>query len=343
MQESRKTINISTITIFKVVGVFLALYFFYIISDILAIIFVSIILASALDPWVNWLQKRKIPRTLSMIFIYLILVLVIGSIIYLLIPPISEQISRLLENFPYYFDKLISSFSVFRDFSSEHGFLDEIKENIKSISANFQGTASGVFSTISGIFGSIFSFFLVLVITFYMVVEENAVKKIVWSIVPEKHQPYVMQLILRMQKKIGLWLRGQLILSLIIFLLTFVGLSILRVDYALTLALVAGLTEFVPYLGPLFAAVPAVFLAFTQSPILAIFVVGLYYIIQMVENNIIVPKLMQKVVGLNPVVSIVVLLIGFKVAGVVGAMLAIPVATAVNVFFQDIFERKSMK
>lgn len=174
-----------------------------------------------------------------------------------------------------------------------------------------------------------------------MVVEESAIKKLVWSIAPEKHQPYIMQLINRMQKKIGLWLRGQLILSLVIFILTYTGLSILGVEYALVLALIAGLTEFVPYIGPMLGAIPAVFLAFTQSPTLALFVAGLYYIIQLVENNILVPKIMQKAVGLNPIVSISVLLIGFKVAGVVGAILSIPVATAISVFVQDLFDSKA--
>ena len=165
-------------------------------------------------------------------------------------------------------------------------------------------------------------------------------KKVVWSIAPPKYQMYIMGLINRMQQKIGLWLRGQLILSLIIFFLTFIGLSILGVKYALVLALIAGMTEFVPYLGPIFASIPAIFLAFTQSPMLGLFVAILYYIIQLTENNIIVPKLMQKVVGLNPIVSIAVLLIGFEVAGIAGAVLSIPVATAVNVFLTDILENK---
>jgi len=173
-----------------------------------------------------------------------------------------------------------------------------------------------------------------------MVVEENAIKKLVWSVAPEKHQVYIMHLVNRMQQKIGLWLRGQLILSLSIFVLTYVGLLILGVKYALVLALIAGLLEFIPYLGPTLSAIPAVFLAFTQAPALALFTLGLYYIIQMVENNILVPKIMQKTVGLNPIISISALLVGYKLAGVVGAILSIPVATAVSVFIKDVFDHK---
>jgi len=271
----------------------------------------------------------------------LVMFAVVGGVVGLIIPPIIEQTNDLIESFPRIFEKIVSAFSILKEYSIKHGLLDEIRNSFGSLSDNLQGAAGGFFSTVSGIFGGIFTFFLVLVITFYMTVEENALKKIVWSVAPAQHQVYIMKLVNRMQKKVGLWLRGQLILSLIIFLLTYCALLLLDVKYALVLALIAGLTEFVPYLGPIIASIPAIFLSFTQAPTLAVFVAIVYYIIQLVENNIIVPKLMQKVVGLNPIVSIAVLMIGFKVAGIVGAILSIPVATAVNVFVKDIFEQRA--
>jgi predicted PurR-regulated permease PerM len=336
-------VNITVFTVIKIILLFVLFYFLFLIREILAILFVALIIASAVDPWVDWMQKKKIPRGVGIIFIYFILFAVVGVVVYLIIPPIIEQVNELANNFPQILEKVISGFEFLKYYSAKYGILDNVKENVGSIGANLQGAAGGVFSTVSGIFGGIFSFFLVLVITFYMVVEENAMKKIVWSVVPKKQQVYVMHLINRMQKKVGLWLRGQLILSLIIFALTYIGLLILGVKYALVLALIAGLTEFVPYLGPMLAAIPAIFLALTQAPMLALFVAALYYIIQWVENNIIVPKLMQKVVGLNPIVSIAVLLIGFKVGGIVGAILSIPVATAIGVFVTDMFESRAQE
>src|SRR3989339_520688 len=326
MEDKKCTsFNISTFTIIKIILVFILFYFLYLIREILAILFVSLILASAVDPWVDWMEKRKIPRGAGILVIYLVMFAVVGGVVGLIIPPIIEQTNDLIESFPRIFEKIVSAFSILKEYSIKHGLLDEIRNSFGSLSDNLQGAAGGFFSTVSGIFGGIFTFFLVLVITFYMTVEENALKKIVWSVAPAQHQVYIMKLVNRMQKKVGLWLRGQLILSLIIFLLTYCALLLLDVKYALVLALIAGLTEFVPYLGP----------------ILAVFVAIVYYIIQLVENNIIVPKLMQKVVGLNPIVSIAVLMIGFKVAGIVGAILSIPVATAVNVFVKDIFEQRA--
>lgn len=335
-------INISAIGVIKIVSIFILFYFLFLIREILAILFVSLIFASAVDPWVDWLQKRKVPRGVSIIFIYLIMFSTVALVISLLIPPIITQVNDLAKNFPDIFEKILSGFKYLKQFSIEHGFIDNLKESFGSISSNIQNAAGGVFSTVSGIFGGIVSFFLILVITYYMVVEENAVKKLVWSLAPEKHQIYIMKLVNRMQKKIGLWLRGQLILSFVIFTLTYVGLLILGVEYALVLALIAGMTEFIPYIGPTLASIPAIFLAFTQEPIMALFVLVLYYIVQLVENNIIVPKIMQKVVGLNPIISIAVLLIGFKIAGVMGAILSIPVATAFSVFIRDIFENKTL-
>lgn len=334
------SINISTATVIKIILILLSLYFLFLVKDILAILFISLIFSSALDPWVDWLAEKKIPRGISMMLIYLILFIIVGSAVYLIIPPIAVEVKELANNFPHYLERIISSLSALKEFSAKHGILDNIKNSLGTFSSNLEKAAGGIFSTVSGIFGGVFSFFLVLVLVFYMVVEENAIKKLVWSIAPAKHQPYILQLINRMQKKIGYWLRGQLVLCVIVFLLAYIGLLILGVKYALVLALIAGLTEFIPYLGPIIGAIPAVFLAFTQSPMLALFTAILYYVIQLVENNILVPKIMERAVGLNPIISITVLLIGFEVGGIIGAILSIPVAMAVSVFIKDIFDHK---
>jgi len=343
MENSDQTIQVSitTLTVIKIIIILILLYFLYLIGDIIIIMFVSLVFASAFDPWVDWLNQRKIPRSIGILLIYLALFAMVALAVYLIIPPITREIADLSQNFPRYFDKLISLFSKLRQYSYEHGLLDNIKNSLSNFAANLPIAAGGVFTTLSGIVGGIVSFFLILVLTFYMVVEENAMKKLIWSVAPAKHQAYLMLLVSRMQQKIGLWLRGQLILCLSIFILDYAGLLILHVKYALVLALIAGLTEFVPYFGPIIGAVPAVFLAFFQSPTLALFVAALYYIVQFLENHILVPKIMQKAVGLNPIVSIIALLIGFKVAGVVGAILSIPLATALSVFIKDLFDSRT--
>ncbi|MFH0840894.1 MAG: AI-2E family transporter [bacterium] len=333
-------INISTLTLVKMIVVVIILYFLWLISDIIAILFVSLIFASAVDPWIDWLQRHKIPRSIGVLIIYLVSFIVIVSIIYLIIPPIVKETGQLSKDLPHYIEKVSTVFSDFKMYADKHNILSGVSNAVESMNTGLKSVANGIFSTISSVFGGIFSFFLILVITFYMVVEENALKKAVWTITPDKHQTYVIGLINRIQKKIGLWLRGQLTLCFIVFLLTFMGLSIFNVKYALILALIAGLTEAIPYLGPTLAAIPAVFLAFTQSPPLALIVIALYFVIQMVENHILVPKIMQKAVGLNPLISISVLMIGFQIGGILGAVLSIPVATAASVAIKDLFNYK---
>jgi predicted PurR-regulated permease PerM len=173
------------------------------------------------------------------------------------------------------------------------------------------------------------------VLTFYLVVEQNAVKKIIKSFTPEERQELILQIYRRIQQRLGWWLRGQVILAFIIGFLAYIGLLILRVDYPAILALVAGVTEIIPYLGPIVGAIPAVFIAFFQSPVKALLVIILYYIIQWTENNVIVPKVMQKATGLNPIVVIVAIMIGAKVAGIFGVLLAVPVATALNIVVEE--------
>lgn len=343
MPEPKKQVyvSINTSAVIKIFLILVLFYFLFLIKNILLVFFISLVLASAINPWVDWFQRKKIPRGLSVIFIYSVAIGAIASVVYLLIPPIFEQIQELSSSFPRIVENISSGFFSLQDFMTQHGVYEQIKNYFGDLSANLEASAGNIFTRVSGVLGGIFSVALVMVVTFYMSVEENAMKKIVWSLAPERHQVYIMHLVNRMQRKVGLWLRGQLILSLIIFGLTYIGLLILGVEYALVLALVAGLAEFVPYLGPIIASIPALFLAFTQDGFMfTLFVGALYYIIQLVENHIVVPKLMQRVVGLNPVIIIAVLLIGFQIAGVAGAILAIPVATAAHVFIKDIFDQR---
>ena len=323
-------INITSGTIIKTIAIFVLLYFLYLISDILIIFFVSLVFSSALDPWVDQLKKKKIPRSVSVLILYFVFFSALGLTLYLITPPIISEINSLVNNFPKFIEAVSSKFSLLKDYSL----------NFDVISGYLQNTASGVIFTLFNIFGGIFSFVLILVLTFYMVVEESAMKKLVWSLAPGKHQSYIMHLINRIQLKMGYWLRGQLIVALFLVILSYAGLAILGVNYALVLALLVGFFSFVPYMGAVFGLMPAVFIAFTQSPLLAALTAALFYIVHLIEGNFLQPKIMQKAVGLNPIVSILAILAGFKLAGFIGALLAVPATTALSVFIKDIFERR---
>jgi len=330
-------INITSATVFKIVAILLLFYFLYLISDILILFFVSLVFSSALDPWVDKLKQKGIPRSLSVLVIYLIFFAVLGAAIYLITPVIVKEINGISANSSHYFDLVFSKFSSLQDYSLRYGLLDNVAGSFDIFTGYLETTASGVFFTLFTIFGGIFSFALILVLTFYMVVEESAIKKLIWSLAPAKHQAYLMHLVNRLQLKMGYWPRGQLIIALSLAVMSYIGLEILGVNYAAVLALLVGLFSFIPYMGAIFGAIPAVFIAFTESSVLAVLAVILFYIIHFIEGNFLQPKIMQKAVGLNPIISILSILAGFKLAGIFGAVLSIPVSTALAVFIKDVF------
>jgi len=253
-------------------------------------------------------------------------------VITIISPVLAEQIKQLANYFPELIEKVNIGFQEwwgqYRTDVNLQSFLDNFSNKLN------QATSS-IFGTVVGLFGGLFSFGIVLVISFYLAVQEKGVKRFFISMTPSEHQHYVSDLINRIQIRIGGWLRGQLLLMLIIGSLTFIGLYFLGVKYALTLALIAGILELIPYIGPFIALIPAVILAFVQSPMLALLVIVLYVVIQQLENYVIVPQVMKKAVNLNPIVIIVVMLIGAKLAGVMGVILSIPLTAAIAEFLKD--------
>lgn len=331
------TVDISTATILKIIAILLLFSFVYIIRDVIAIAFVAIVFASAVDPWIDALQRRKIPRPLGILIIYAVVISLLSLIIVLFVPAIASQFNQLTEKFPEIIDRVVSQFSSAQQTEQGTSLISTIEKTLSSFNDSLSRITSSIFLGVASFFGGLFSLVGVLVLTFYMTVEENGIKKFLTAISPVQYQPYVVQHFLRIQRRMGSWFRGQLILGLIIGALSFLGLVILGVPYALVLALLAGVTELVPIIGPIIGAIPAVFIAFVDSPAKGLFVLILYLIIQQLENNLIVPKVMQKVTGLNPLVVVIVMLIGAKVAGVLGLILAVPITIIFDTFLQDFF------
>ncbi len=333
-------IEISTNSIIKILIVLFLLWILYLIQDVVAILFFVIILVSVLEPIVSWLRNKKIPKFLSVIIIYFVLLAVVALIFILLIPPIIDQMQHLSANFPRYWQKMTIEFSNVGHFLNQYGIDKSVESFFQSFKMQLPDSTSEIFTRVGNFFAGIVSLIIILVITFYILVEQNAIKKVLRQLVPSQSLPYAYQLVNRIQQKLGLWLRGQLILGFIIFLLVYFALLLSGVKYALILAIIAGLLEFIPYLGPFVSGFIAVFLTLFQSPLMAFWVLILYIVIQFFENHIFVPMIMKKTVGLNPVVSIIALLIGGKLAGLIGVILAIPVVTALSVFVQDFLDKK---
>src|SRR3989339_955098 len=295
MPESNKKVvfDVSYATFLKAIAIILLLLFLYLVRDLLLMIVVAVVIASAIDSWIDWLQRKRIPRWLSVIFVFLILIGLFVLLFSLLVPPIVTQIQQLIGVLPQYFQTIFNQLSNIRNLVGDKAFTNII-DTFSSLGGAIGENSFNVVGTISGIFGSIFSVIMIFVLSFYFTVQEDSLKKFVKSLVPLKHRVYVGDLVSRIQKQIGYWLRGQIVLGLVVGIMLYIGLSLMGVKYALLLAILGGLLEIIPYIGPIISAVPAVFLALTQSPLLALLVVILYIVVQQLENHLLVPKIMQR-------------------------------------------------
>lgn len=324
-------INVSTASIVKVAVAVLGVWFLYQVQYVLGLLFVTILLTTALTPAVSWLQRHRVPRAFGVLILYLAAFLLVSLAVVLLAPLVVDEIGSISRNFPVYWDRLMAGWA-----GVDPRFHQTVQQALQSLESNFRQSAGSVFGLISSIFGNLLSFILVLVMTFYLLVQEDALKRAVQLVTPPHRRAYVGDLIERIQQRLSLWLRGVLLLGVIIGALTMVGLRILNVRYFLVLALVAGILELIPYVGPALAAIPAVFFAVTESPWKGLAVLVLYWLIQQLENHLIVPRVMAKAVGLNPFVIIVVILTGATFAGFVGVLIAVPTAAAVTVWLKDV-------
>ncbi len=335
-KQKPHVVTISTRTILAAVAVLLGIGLLWFLRDVLAMFFVALLIAALIDPFAHWFERHRVPRGLGVLIIYILLFAIIAGVIILIAPPLFDQLTDLARNVEGPLASALGALEDVRLFTEQYGLTQNIANSFASVQEGLAQAAGHVFNTIAGIFGGIASFILVLVLAFYMVVEEGAARRLFRHVTPRRYRPYIAGLMGRMQDKLGSWLRGQIVLMVIIGVMTYIGLLIIGVDFPLVLALFAAIAEIVPYAGPIISAVPAIIIAFSMSPVKALIVLLLYVGIQQLENTVLAPKIMQKSVGLNPLVSIFSIMVGFRLGGLVGALLAIPVATMVTVFVHDV-------
>lgn len=325
-----KTLDKETQVIVKVIFAGLLLWVLWLLRDVVLILLLSLILTSAMEPMVDYFKLKKIPRSLSVLAVYVIVLGFLGLIALLITPVIIDQFTGLVSHLPVYSADLRLKFP---------GLVYLVGNfDLTSIAKSLISMASGessVFTRTLGVFNGLFSFVTVLVISFYLSVEEQGMKKFITTLVPSHRQDYVYTVVSKVQKKMGRWVVGQCILGFAIFAVTWIGLTILGVENALFLALIAGTLEVVPYIGPILSAIPAFLIALATSPVLAFGVVVLYLLIQKFEGLVLVPKVMQKTVGVSPVAVLLALLAGFKLAGVVGLFLAVPLVGILTVLIEE--------
>lgn len=327
--DRRFTVDFSLKTIFIFAASLIAIWLVYFLRDILVLFLLAFILATALEPTVNFFQKKHIPRWITILGIYSLIAFVIYTFVRLIIPPIAVQIESLIANRQGIAESLTGYFS-----NLPVTARTSIMETINSLPSRFGDSSGAIVNNALGVFSGLFGFLTVLVVTFYLLMEKGALEKAILELWPVKSQQKALKVVNRIIEKISLWARGQMILSTAIGLLTYIGLAILGVEYAPTLSLFAAFTEFIPYVGPFISTAFAVILAFSISPLTALWVAILYFGIQQFEGSILVPQVMKRTLGISPVLIIFSLLVGAKLLGFIGIIIAIPVASAISVLIE---------
>ncbi len=325
---TQQKIAVFTGVMLRVVAVGLLLWLLYAIRDVVWLFLLSIVIAAALNPLIRWVRQYvHFSPPLIVGSVYALFFSFVGLLLWVIVPVLSEQFVGLMRQLPLLLEMLMPS-------GTDGAMLSaDVSNKVFSFFGN-------PFSTTMGLLEGLISLIAVLSMAFYMSLQEDGITKALMIVTPAQHQEYVSGLSSRIQESFGRWMAGQLMTMFFVGVLYYIALTALGIPYALVLALIGGLLEIVPYFGPIFSAIPAVILGFSVSPLIGVLAALSYWIVNLIENYFLVPKIMNKAIGLHPVFVILALLIGMHIAGVIGVLLSVPIAGALGVFLKDMMEKR---
>ncbi len=323
-----RRIDISWASLWKVVAVGLCVATLFYVREAFVVIFIALIIASALHRPVEWLGRKKIPRVLSVLVIFLVSAAIIGLLLYAIVPIVLIQLKYVTTN--------ITNLQVpFLEDIGGSDLVESVDQSISQWMGTFFYGGSNVLSVVGSIVGNAMLAFVTLVLTFYLSVSKGSIERFIRSIMPLDKEAYVIGLYERTRNKLGKWLTGQLILSFIVGAMTFAGMSLLGTEYTLIIAILAMVLEIIPYVGPIATGIISFILILPQSASLAIIAVLIFLVIQQIENHILQPLIVGKAIGIDPVLIVVAILAGSEVGGIIGALLAIPAAIILQEMMDD--------
>ena len=344
MPENQKiTLDISAASILKFLLLAVLFWLLYELRNVVAIVLTSVVIASGVEPLAHWFTSYRVPRIIGVLFLYLATFAAFGLVFYLVMPPLLTELAGFVLDLPRYIKTNFEPSAIISFLpqlpASFTGFLTDY---IFSLETSLGGATSGFLSATAAIFGGMLSFVLIVVISFYLSVQEHGIEHFLKIITPREYEGYVLDLWTRSRRKIGFWLQGQMLLGVLVGVLVFLGLTILGVKYALLLAILTAVFEFIPVFGPVMAAIPAVGIALLQKPVLGLSVLILFFIVQQFENHLIYPLVVRKTIGIPPLLVVLSLVIGGTLAGFFGLLLSVPVATVLMEFVNDVARRKEI-
>ncbi|TDL95609.1 AI-2E family transporter [Macrococcus brunensis] len=318
-----------------------------IVKTIIGPIIVAFIFFYLLNPVVNFLEKYRIKRLWGIILLIVIIIGVLVGTITLLVPLIQEQLIRFINHFPSYVDHLGDVFNQFTKNSFIEPYMADVQSWINNHLATLQDKANDYMDKLPSKFRSIIDTLMSVIIVigtfpfvlFFLLKDGDQFLNYVLKLTPPKYRQDVHDILLKMDIQVGSYIQGQLIVSLCIGVLLFIGYNIIGLEYALVLASIAAVTSVVPYLGPTIAISPAIVIALVDSPFTLLKLAIVWVAVQFLEGHFISPNIMGKTMQIHPLTIIFVLLCAGNLAGVLGVILAIPAYAIIRVIISHLFDK----
>lgn len=308
------------------------------VKAVLAPFLIALIISYVLNPVVCMLNERKVPRTIAVLLIYAVFITSVIVVVMNLIPMFMNQLRELNEHLP----ELTMRAQGFFDGLNENRMVPEsvrlgVNNALIKLEEGFTTAISDFINGIGTTISMLFNAFIVPFLAFYILKDFQLIEKTVLAIVPKGHRKNAVKLVMDIDTALGNYIRGQLLVCLLIGLLAYIGYWLVGMPYALLLASIVAVFNIIPYLGPFFGAAPAIIMASTISMKMVLFVVLVNLVVQMLESNVISPQVVGRTLHMHPLFIIFALLVGGEVAGVVGLILAVPFFAVLKVIIQHIF------
>ncbi len=328
-------LDISWGTILKIGIGILCFYLLYLLRNLIVWFVFALIISILFNPAIDFLQRKKVPRVLGAILIYLLIFGIFGFLIYTVAPTFATEIQKFTQNFPQYFEKIVPALKGLKIPAFEN------LENFTGILENALSKAGeNIFNAIALIFGGISATAFVLAIAFFLSLEERAIERVLAVLSPKRYEDYLTNLWSKCQKKVSGWFVSRILSSLFVGLASLLVFKLFKIDFSFSLACFAGITNFIPILGPVVAGLVIFIIVAMTSFTKAIFVIIAFVVLQQIEGSVISPILTKKFVGLPPVLVLLSLAIGGTLWGILGAILVIPLAGILYEFLRDFLSKR---
>lgn len=325
------TIDISWASLWRLVAVGLAVSLAWVAWKVFLGLFLAIVISSALDFIVDWLERRGVSRTLGVISVFLGFLLVMLAVAYTVIPQILGDLVKVVARFDR--DLAVTWIAPLADSAT-------LPATLSRLSGRVLASGTEGISAIATSLEPLAIVVTVVVCAFYLSLSRAGIEQFIRGVLPGSMEEPVLRVYRRSRKKIGNWFRGQVLLGIIVGTITWLALWLVGVEQAAIFGLIAGICELVPLLGPIVAGVVAVGVTLVTAPVSALWVLLIFFAIHQIEANVLVPLLTRQSVGLHPVVVITALLLGYQLAGIMGTLAAVPAAAVLQEILAEITRQR---